>query len=529
MPRFRESAFSRSCPFDLETKQTGPSRDAAKNTDMISTHSSIPSQFRPIGQTHSTHIGSRKNQYQESTTVLPDHPFASKPHEAASSEPAREAGLAASLFRQSSHGDGGLPPSRQACLSNETVHSQRSLDTRRLSYGQLAILRRESDRTINAPRPDMLVCTVEKDATQFTSANRAERPSPLYSESEQLRTQVSSPATGYGSPPPMFSNVPLPEMKIHSAETMDDKDGSHISPPASSLTARYTPSLSATIQTSVEEDSDDYYQSSPPITEESSSEDNSCSPGVASPSPHGGHRSFSTDMIRYPSPGSLTVIWKWVITKNREKMLPTFYWIVRSLCPNLNLKERKEGYIYAFRCEQPEGRNYLKIGCTDRVDNRIAQHERCYGHIEQIYPQQGVVKRNIRHMHRVERLIHAELVQQSMMLQGCPQMRVKHECHGEWFDIDDRHAIKVIERWSDWIMTAPPYKEVPSTPKAPRKPQDTKKKELTPTKKEPAPTKKKKPEATVWQLWAREQESIMEMCWPLDMSATMMDDDWHHQ
>ncbi len=522
---FKESTFSRPNPFDLEAKQPAPSRDATAHLDLISTSSPIPSQVNPFSQTCSTHVGSRANQRQESTTVLSDDPSAFKPREAASSDLAHEAGLTANPFAQSSHSDRGLQPDRQACLSSETVHSQPSRATRRMSNRPLEEISRlpllgDSEGTIKALRPDTLIRSVEKEVTQFISVTGAERPSPLYSGSHQLRSQVSSPAVGYRSPPSMFSDVPSPKIKIHLPETMDGKDGSHIPPLASSPAAPYTPLPSATTPNSVEEESDDYYESSPPIKEESASEDDSCSPEMASPSRGRRPRSDSTTMIRNPSPGSLNVIWKWVVTGKRERTLPTFFWIVQTLSADLGSCDLKNGFIYAFKAKEPEGRNYLKIGYTDRIGNRMNAHKKCYGEIERVYPPQEEIGRNIRHVHRVERLIHAELVQQSMLLKNCPCNSVQDDSHREWFDVDERHAIAVIERWSEWIMTRP-YKEVPLTPK---KTQDTKKKEpATTKKKEATPTKKKEPATTVWQLWARDRESIMEMCWPLDMSATMMD------
>lgn len=102
----------------------------------------------------------------------------------------------------------------------------------------------------------------------------------------------------------------------------------------------------------LEEESDDYSKSSPPIKEEPDSGDDSCSLGLASPSPDRSRRSVSTALIRTQSPGSLNVIWKWVITEDRERILPTFYWIVQSLFPNLDANEKKDGFIYAFRTRE---------------------------------------------------------------------------------------------------------------------------------------------------------------------------------
>lgn len=175
----------------------------------------------------------------------------------------------------------------------------------------------------------------------------------------------------------------------------------------------------------------------------------------------------------------------------------------------------------------------MKIGWTKDEKKRIREHTRCYGESEQVYPPQGHVNTFLPHAKRVERLIHAELVQQSMQVEFCPKNRQQHSCHREWFDVGERHAIAVIRRWSRWIKTAP-YEEIPLTPKVPRKSPDTKKSggrpkanSAKPESPNETPSKgrtPKKPATTVWRLRSLKQDSLVEMCWPLDMSATTVDD-----
>jgi hypothetical protein len=109
------------------------------------------------------------------------------------------------------------------------------------------------------------------------------------------------------------------------------------------------------------------------------------------------------------------------------------------------------------------------------------------------------------HAYRVERLIHAELVEQAMLLERCPRSRLRHNGHGEWFDVEERHAIAVIRKWSEWISSSP-YEEKLST----------------------GISQKKSPEASAearWRLRALEHDIVMKICWPLDPLAPTTDDD----
>jgi T5orf172 domain len=52
-------------------------------------------------------------------------------------------------------------------------------------------------------------------------------------------------------------------------------------------------------------------------------------------------------------------------------------------------REMPEGYIYAFKVKDPQGRDYVKVGVTHDFKRRMKIHEKCYGECERIYPPEG--------------------------------------------------------------------------------------------------------------------------------------------
>src|SRR5271155_321434 len=180
--------------------------------------------------------------------------------------------------------------------------------------------------------------------------------------------------------------------------------------------------------------------------------------------------------------------------ERRKKTTQAFFWIAQHLRRDLTQAEIPARYIYAFKVKDPQGKDYVKIGVTSNPKRRIKDHERCYGECHQIYPPQGEESVLVDHASRVENLIHAELVEQAMLLERCPRYQQKHRCHGEWFDVEERHAIAVIRKWTEWMNTSP-YE--------------------------------KKPIAGIdqrWRLKILEQNILTKICWPLDPWAATQDD-----
>jgi hypothetical protein len=91
------------------------------------------------------------------------------------------------------------------------------------------------------------------------------------------------------------------------------------------------------------------------------------------------------------------------------------------------------------------------------------------------------------------------------MLERCPRLRQKHNNHGEWFDVEERHAIAVIRKWSEW-MSSSPYEEKASTW----------------ISREKSP---KASEQTKWRLRTLDHDIVMKICWPLDPLLPTTDGD----
>jgi hypothetical protein len=111
------------------------------------------------------------------------------------------------------------------------------------------------------------------------------------------------------------------------------------------------------------------------------------------------------------------------------------------------------------------------------------------------------------HAYRVECLIHAELVERAMLLERCPRCRQRHNSHGEWFDVEERHAIAVIRKWSEW-MGSSPYEEKRST----------------------GISQKKSPKAsaeTKWRLRTLDHDVVMKICWPVELLQQLLHGDVH--
>jgi hypothetical protein len=155
--------------------------------------------------------------------------------------------------------------------------------------------------------------------------------------------------------------------------------------------------------------------------------------------------SNTSGLICAPPPGGSNVIWNWVTSKRRDKHVQPFFWIALLLCRALAEIDIARGYVYAFKVTDPHGRGYVKIGFTKgRLTARMKALSVCYGTCEQISPPIDEKPALFNHARRVEQLVHAELVEQSISLEKCPRARQRHNCHGEWFDVNPHHAITVI-------------------------------------------------------------------------------------
>jgi hypothetical protein len=362
-------------------------------------------------------------------------------------------------------------------------------------------------KTTNRPfQPEIPVRPAESDRTQSMSALRAEKQGSQHPNTHQLLSPTSNAFLGHNSAQSTVPSSPVPRRRLPGPDADEHSNDSQTHHSASSSTGRNTPVPNASLRTPGSVEDNDCFGSSPPFKKDSDSED------------------YSLALIRSPSPGSLDVIWNWTITELRTQMSQAFFCIAKQLCQDLKPKDMSDDYIYAFKVKDPQGGGYVKIGVASNIKSRMKTHEKCYGECERIYPPQGEKFVRVDHAYRVERLIHAELVERGMLLMLCPRDRQNHNCHGEWFEVEERHAIAVIRKWSEW-MSSSPYEEKPLIKSNQRKTPSRKsasRKSLE--AKSPNGKSPKASPTTKWGLKIQERNIMMKICWPLDPFATMRDD-----
>ena len=423
------------------------------------------------------------------------NPFISKPQAAPPSFRLPGAALSKDVSDQNFHSDpshvhGGEAAQRLSGMS----------DLNRATSGPLT----EVETAKEPLQPEMPVRPTEGDRTRSANATRGEKQGTHHSNAQQLLSPLPTAFVNYNSAPSTVSSTPLPRIRLRSPDAGEDYNDSRICHSASP-TGPNAAIPSAGMRTPGSEEGDDFYSSSSPSRQEFDSEDDSLALVRSSPSPGQDLESVSRAIVRSPSPGSLNVVWVWTVTERRKKMSQAFFWIVHELHRDLTKREMPAGYIYAFKAKDPQGRDYVKIGVTSNLKRRMKTHEICYGECERIYPPEGEKLVPVDHACRVECLIHAELVEWSMSLERCPRLRQRHNCHREWFDVEERHAIAVIRKWSEW-MNSSPYEEKAST-------------EIS---------RKKSPKASAeakWRLRTLGHDVVMKICWPLDPLVPTTDDD----
>jgi predicted GIY-YIG superfamily endonuclease len=110
--------------------------------------------------------------------------------------------------------------------------------------------------------------------------------------------------------------------------------------------------------------------------------------------------------------------------------------------------DRKQGYIYIFWDEVNFGK--LKIGRTNNLERRLhAWNRKCRR--KHSYHSNDVSLVEIAPVRRIEDLIHIEL-------QECRKRRMCKSCsetHKEWFDVDQKHAVRVLKKWQEWGLRRP--------------------------------------------------------------------------
>ena len=120
-------------------------------------------------------------------------------------------------------------------------------------------------------------------------------------------------------------------------------------------------------------------------------------------------------------------------------------------------KKIENGYIYAFVIPTVPG--FVKIGMTKeppqkRINNQSARCKLVY---QLIYDHQG---KSFPHFAIVEKLIAKDLqnYRRKFTCSNCKRPHAeKGTEHGEWYEIDEEAALRVIEKWRQWIVKYAPY------------------------------------------------------------------------
>lgn len=116
----------------------------------------------------------------------------------------------------------------------------------------------------------------------------------------------------------------------------------------------------------------------------------------------------------------------------------------------LKKTDLKTGFIYIFWDKETFG--MVKIGRTDNLQRRLKEWNRkCkVNHTYHAATAAGQLVQ-IPHVSRVEYLMHIELkdLRKERRCNGCGKM------HKEWFQTSDLHAVKVFQKWQQWIEQEP--------------------------------------------------------------------------
>ncbi|KAA8647046.1 GIY-YIG nuclease family protein [Aspergillus tanneri] len=119
--------------------------------------------------------------------------------------------------------------------------------------------------------------------------------------------------------------------------------------------------------------------------------------------------------------------------------------------PLSKLEIERTGFIYIYWCPGHFGR--VKIGYTGDVNVRLNQWERQCGKRLYVHFPREDTKEPLRHIFRVEKLIHAELRDYRKMEPKCPMCSMTHF---EWFELDSVDiAVDVAKKWIDWMRQKP--------------------------------------------------------------------------
>ncbi|KLJ10318.1 hypothetical protein EMPG_14299 [Blastomyces silverae] len=130
-----------------------------------------------------------------------------------------------------------------------------------------------------------------------------------------------------------------------------------------------------------------------------------------------------------------------------------------------NNRNKLEGLIYIYW--QPGNFGHLKIGWTKDISKRLQRWEsQCGSKLEVYFPKQVAADEQeqqdilpIKHISRVEALVHAELKEQRKMEESCPGCG---KAHREWFEVSPVIAVEIARKWMRWMREQQRYGQVPA-------------------------------------------------------------------
>ncbi|OAA80389.1 DNA-binding protein [Akanthomyces lecanii RCEF 1005] len=113
--------------------------------------------------------------------------------------------------------------------------------------------------------------------------------------------------------------------------------------------------------------------------------------------------------------------------------------------------EVNDGFVYLYQV--PGNEHLVKIGfTTGSVAARLEKWKKdCHREPAAVYPTAMTCTAAVPHAHRVERLVHAELMEHRVRLY-CERCGKQHV---EWFEVPAEDAVRVIEKWCGWMRTRP--------------------------------------------------------------------------
>ncbi|KAJ5219615.1 hypothetical protein N7468_008819 [Penicillium chermesinum] len=129
--------------------------------------------------------------------------------------------------------------------------------------------------------------------------------------------------------------------------------------------------------------------------------------------------------------------------------------------PNADVERR--GSIYIFW--QRPNFGHLKIGRTNNVRGRLEEwNKQCKKELMGLFPDLSKESnesspdfQKLRHIGRIEALVHTELMNYRRCEPKCPGCDKKHI---EWFETSQDHAVRVVRKWNAWMATEPYEKHI---------------------------------------------------------------------